>query len=220
MNGFELKKLKGELEQGENNILFTKGTEYALSQDDRLAFFREYSSKLGIDAKMVCAIFLMKHVNSILNYVKTGKSGAEDIKGRIMDARNYLLFMEALIDEEADWSKVGGTCGTWDDNPDAYQFGDYTIPVTTNVTAACMCETPKDYEIRNDGTVLHAKTNSDYYQNFHKELQNDLKAILKDPQTTTEDEVRSQEWEDNCRWELNADEPVHEDSELVGDGDN
>lgn len=110
MNSFELKKLKSQLEKEEGHILFSKGTEYVVSNDDRLNFFREYADKLGADPKMVCSIFLMKHINSILNYVKTGKESVEGIRGRIMDARNYLLFMEALIEETKDMEKVGGTC--------------------------------------------------------------------------------------------------------------
>lgn len=109
MNSFELKQVKRQLEGEEGNILFSKGTEYIVSNDDRLNFFYEYANKLGADPKMVCAIFLMKHINSILNYVKTGKDSIEGIKGRIMDARNYLLFMEALIEENKDMEKIGGT---------------------------------------------------------------------------------------------------------------
>ena len=53
MNSAELNKLKTYLESEENKILFSKGTEYVVSNDDRLNFFHEYANKLGADPKMV-----------------------------------------------------------------------------------------------------------------------------------------------------------------------
>ena len=87
------------MEDIESQILGTKGTEYIVSNDDRLKFFKDYSTSLGIRPEIVCSIFLMKHINSILNFVKTGKQGEEGITGRINDARNYLLFLQALVEE-------------------------------------------------------------------------------------------------------------------------
>ena len=106
----------------------------------------------------------------------------------------YLICISKVTFPLADLSDLEKVGGTTTDNQDDYQFVDYIVPVTANVTAACICETPKEYEVCNDGMSVKCKT-------------------------TTEDEVRSQEWEDNCRWELNSDEPVYEESELVGDGD-
>ena len=99
MNSSELNKLKLRMEDIEGQILGTKGTEYIVSNDDRLKFFKDYSTSLGISPEVVCSILLMKHINSILNFVKTGKQGEEGITGRINDARNYLLFLQALVEE-------------------------------------------------------------------------------------------------------------------------
>lgn len=169
MNSAELNKLKTYLESEENKILFSKGTEYVVSNDDRLNFFHEYANKLGADPKMVCAIFLMKHINSILNYVKTGKDSVEGIKGRIMDARNYLLFMEALIEETQDMEKIG--CTSVDDEKDDYtKLPSIAKEFKEPCTAGCVV----GQTFSNDNTSL------------------------------TEDEVRSQEWEEQCKWELYA----------------
>lgn len=100
MTNSELKKLKQDMEQKESSLLGTKGTEYIVSNEDRLKFFYDYVKQLDVDPKVVCAIFLMKHINSILNFAKTGVSGSESIDGRINDARNYLLFMSALAHEQ------------------------------------------------------------------------------------------------------------------------
>lgn len=181
MNSFDLKKLKNDIEQSENNILFTKGTEYALSQTDRLAFFREYSEKLGVDSKMVCAIFLMKHINSILNYVKTGKESTEGIKGRIMDARNYLLFMEALIEDDKDLEKVGGTSDDTDTQAEPKKDDYYTF----QVTAKCI-------PVADPVTICSGGEHCDYSQ-LHNKPSLDKRTL---------DEVKSQKIEDEGDWEV------------------
>ena len=176
MNTHNLQKLKQQMEQVEGNILGTKGTEYIVSSEDRLKFFHDYAEQLGVDPKTVCAIFLMKHINSILNYVKTGKDGVEGIKGRINDARNYLLFMEALIEDTKD--------------------SDYN-------TNTVKCMTPKLHFVDKEGRITE---NTDAYQFGDY--------------TRAEEEARSQDYEDKCRWELNADAPVYGDEETeIIDGD-
>ncbi len=43
-------------------------------------------------------IYLLKHMDSIRNYVLTGKEFCdESISGRIRDARNYLMLLHAII---------------------------------------------------------------------------------------------------------------------------
>ena len=106
MNSSELNKLKLRMEDIESQILGTKGTEYIVSNDDRLKFFKDYSTSLDISPEVVCSIFLMKHINSILNFVKTGKQGEEGITGRINDARNYLLFLQALVEENNSSNRI------------------------------------------------------------------------------------------------------------------
>ena len=94
------------MEDIESQILGTKGTEYIVSNDDRLKFFKDYSTSLDISPEVVCSIFLMKNINSILNFVKTGKQGEEGITGRINDARNYLLFLQALVEENNSSNRI------------------------------------------------------------------------------------------------------------------
>lgn len=206
MNSVDFNKLKQEMEKTEEGILFSKGTEYIVSTDDRLKFFHEYAEKLGVDSKTVCAIFLMKHINSILNYVKTGKEGAEDIGGRISDARNYLLFMQALIDEK----KLTSTNQTYTFKcninesalvGDAVDLPHIAPSFTTPCTAGCMAE-PK-LTTYSDGKV-HICSND--------------KISYPVTKNATEDEARSQDFEDKCRWELNADTPIYgEETEVIGD---
>lgn len=92
----ELKDLHKDIVDKETNILLTKGKEYCITED-RLKFFKDYANKLGITPEKVCAIFLLKHFNSIISYVNSGKNlSDENIESRILDARNYLLLLLAL----------------------------------------------------------------------------------------------------------------------------
>lgn len=194
MNTKQLNDIKCMLEDSESSILGTKGNEYVVSNDDRLKFFKDYATQLGIDPKIVCSIFLMKHINSILNFAKTNQSYSESIKGRINDARNYLLFMWALIEDEINEHMPEGAGSTQcefdeDGNVCDNQYGN--IPVI----AKCFVDTGVQ-AAPYGGQVKPVQMKTKF---------NNLSA--------TEDEVRSQEWEENCKWNLNN-EP---ETELVGE---
>lgn len=78
-----------------------KGEDYTKGSIDALANFKEGGEAINLDPKKVCWIFMNKHYQAITNYVKTdGKSQSEPIKGGICDMINYLVLMQAIIDEE------------------------------------------------------------------------------------------------------------------------
>lgn len=184
MNTKQLNDIKCMLEDAESQILGTKGNEYVVSNEDRLKFFKDYATQLGIDPKIVCSIFLMKHINSILNFAKTNQSYSENIKGRINDARNYLLFMQALIEDEINEhlpEDAGSTQREFDEEG--------AVCSGSPATAGCL---------NTISTVIYPCGGST--------SQHSLSA--------TEEEVRSQEWEENCRWNLN-----NEPETIIIDGD-
>lgn len=194
MNTKQLNDIKCMLEDSESAILGTKGNEYVVSNDDRLKFFKDYATQLGIDPKIVCSIFLMKHINSILNFAKTNQSYSESIKGRINDARNYLLFMWALIEDEINEHMpecAGSTQCEFDEDGNVCDNQYSNIPVI----AKCFVDTGVQ-AAPYGGQVKPVQMKTKF---------NNLSA--------TEDEVRSQEWEENCKWNLNN-EP---ETELVGE---
>lgn len=83
-----------------DQITKTKGVDYTKSSDDCLANFKE-GSVFGLTSLQTAGMFAKKHIDSIYNYIKTnGRSESEPIEGRIQDAINYLLFIQALIEEE------------------------------------------------------------------------------------------------------------------------
>lgn len=83
-----------------DQITKTKGVDYTKSSDDCLANFKE-GSVFGLTPLQTAGMFAKKHIDSIYNYIKTnGRSESEPIEGRIQDAINYLLFIQALIEED------------------------------------------------------------------------------------------------------------------------
>lgn len=85
----------------EIDILDTKGREYARDEygNDVLANFKRKEKTFNVDILKVWGIDFEKHIDAILNYVRTGKVLSESIASRFMDARNYLLLGMALIQE-------------------------------------------------------------------------------------------------------------------------
>lgn len=84
----------------------TKGIEYA-SSDDRLANFKRLAPECGIKPELVGWVYFRKHLDSISTYLKDGKEHSEEsIRGRFLDAINYLTLIYGLIYEK---TYVAGT---------------------------------------------------------------------------------------------------------------
>jgi len=51
-----------------------------------------------VDTSVVAMVYLLKHMDSIRNYVLNGvEASDESISGRIRDARNYLMLLHAIL---------------------------------------------------------------------------------------------------------------------------
>ena len=84
----------------ENRIMLLKGEEYTVSSEDKFKNFKSIAERTESTAEKVALIYLLKHMDSIRNYVLHGKEASDEpIMGRIMDARNYLLLLGAIITE-------------------------------------------------------------------------------------------------------------------------
>jgi len=84
----------------EKTLLSQKGKEYTVSSPDKHENFKFIGHILGISPELVCLVYMMKHLLSIMNYVMIGTEvSGEPIQGRINDARNYLLLLGSLICE-------------------------------------------------------------------------------------------------------------------------
>jgi hypothetical protein len=94
-----------EIQSRENKIMLLKGEEYTVSDEDKFKNFKSIADRTDSTAEKVALIYLLKHMDSIRNYVLHGKEASDEpIMGRIMDARNYLLLLGGIINENGDLS--------------------------------------------------------------------------------------------------------------------
>jgi len=87
------------------SLIEKKGSEYQLD-DDVLSNFKSNANELGITPYQVWSVYFTKHTNSIMNQIKKNPNNpndtdsVENTKSRITDAIAYLLFLNALIEEQ------------------------------------------------------------------------------------------------------------------------
>lgn len=79
----------------------TKGLEYARSKDV-LGNFKRISKQLGIEPELVAWVYGIKHLDSVLQYVKRGTlvGGTEPAFTRFAGLINYLLIVYAILWEK------------------------------------------------------------------------------------------------------------------------
>jgi len=98
-----------KMEKEEHEIMGTKGMEYTQGnlEKDRLSNFYRIAFELEIDPKIVLWVYLKKHLDSIACYIKQGKEySSETIEGRIHDARNYLVLLNGIIQQQKEEEKL------------------------------------------------------------------------------------------------------------------
>lgn len=96
----EFFKWADSMQKEESRLMKVKGEEYTVSNEDKFKNFKSIAERMGLKAEQVAMIYLLKHMDSIRNYLKTGKESSEEsIMGRIQDARNYLLLLGGIIEE-------------------------------------------------------------------------------------------------------------------------
>ena len=100
----------------EMKLMRVKGEEYCVSDDDKLKNFKSIADRLDVATPIVAMVYLLKHMDSIRNYVLNGvESSDESISGRIRDARNYLMLLHAILLESKglDVEEVDGKKSPW-----------------------------------------------------------------------------------------------------------
>ena len=88
-----------KFQQDELTVMQSKGLEYCLGSDDKLANFKSIARRTQTDALVVWAVYFLKHIDSIMSYIKHRRVYSEPIRSRIIYARNYLALLLALITE-------------------------------------------------------------------------------------------------------------------------
>lgn len=84
----------------QDKILKDKGNDYTRHEEDRLSNFKRSAAAIGLTPLQVWAIFVNKHMDAIMAFVKTGRTESEHIQGRFDDVQNYLYLGEALVIEQ------------------------------------------------------------------------------------------------------------------------
>ncbi len=61
--------------------------------------FRRVAEYLGITPEEVCIVYMMKHLDAVLNTARTGKSLTEDTRSRLHDIANYVEILHSIMHE-------------------------------------------------------------------------------------------------------------------------
>ena len=99
-------KLSDEFLAECKDIQVEKGREYTVDSSDKFKNFKSIGDRLGMDAKMVALVYMLKHMDSIRAYILSGKEGSEGLKGRCQDLVNYAIMLWAMDYEEKEYIKL------------------------------------------------------------------------------------------------------------------
>jgi hypothetical protein len=109
MDNLRFNTFREALIEEANTLSDGKSIEYTQSSDDKLANFKNIGKRFNIDPLAVAGIYMNKHVDSINNYIKTGKiSSGESLKSRLIDIINYSILMIAIEHEKNNDPKQSG----------------------------------------------------------------------------------------------------------------
>ena len=100
MTTAELIELAEQAFADETDLLIKKGADYS-GNIDTLNNFKQIAGLTGAPKDLVWLVYFMKHVFAVISWCKSGRLESEPIESRIMDARNYLLLLLALIREDS-----------------------------------------------------------------------------------------------------------------------
>lgn len=99
MNIIDFNKVTREQVQRCLETLVIKGREYAPGQD-RLEQFKASAESLGVTPKLALWGMLTKHLTSLMLMCKNDARDVDMWTEKITDAINYLLLLNALVQEE------------------------------------------------------------------------------------------------------------------------
>lgn len=71
--------------------------EYTMN-DNPFDNFERIASELGLSREVVLLVYMKKHIDGVVNYVKNGKEQRDSMRGRIIDTINYLCLLAAMND--------------------------------------------------------------------------------------------------------------------------
>ena len=90
--------LIAEFSKERYEIQKSKGEAYS-GKDDALDNFKRNAKNLGVSPLVVWNIYFSKHLDAIDSFIRGEYSDSEPIRGRFMDAINYLELGYGLIED-------------------------------------------------------------------------------------------------------------------------
>ena len=97
MTNLEFESLRTKVLEECCEISDSKSIEYTMSSEDKLANFKNIGERFEIEPMLVAGVYMNKHIDSVNNYIKTGKmSAGESLKSRLQDIINYSILMIAI----------------------------------------------------------------------------------------------------------------------------
>ena len=76
--------------------------EYAHNIDNVFANFERVGNSLDISREKALTVYLLKHIDGVMAYLKGHRSQREDVRGRITDIIVYLMLLWGMIEENED----------------------------------------------------------------------------------------------------------------------
>ena len=95
----EFNRLVEKMVEEERQTAQTKGEEYAGS-DDVLSNFKHTAQRTGTTVFQAIGTMLLKQVDAVMYFVRTGRTLSEDIRERLKDIRNYAALFRAAVEEQ------------------------------------------------------------------------------------------------------------------------
>lgn len=88
--------------EDELNIIQQGRKEYAHTENV-FANFNRLGNLLGMTPEQVLMVYAYKHLDGILSWINGHKSQREDVRGRIVDLRNYLAILYGMVEAYDKW---------------------------------------------------------------------------------------------------------------------
>jgi hypothetical protein len=103
MNSERFNELRKEILKRSINIADSKTKDYTRGNVDVLKHFKDGGERFDVPTMKYLAFGMSKQLDAIMNYIKTGgQHESEPIEQRISDAINYMILLEALIEDSKD----------------------------------------------------------------------------------------------------------------------
>ena len=106
MNNLEFVTFRDKIIEECCSLSDSKSIEYTQSSNDKLANFKNIGRRFNIDPLLVAGVYMNKHIDSVNNFIKTGKMpSGESLHSRLQDIINYSILMSAIYHEQNNSTK-------------------------------------------------------------------------------------------------------------------